>query len=148
MTISNHHLVHFHQNHHFSHFSFKLQNNHTNSNFINIQSSTIINKVNSNMFNNKHTPIHEFHSNSQKSLKQLNNNNNNYEVRAINTTNSWSLSYLRFHMKKEHEFYHLKSQKVIIITKALKPTSRKSDYSLISEKETIPLTSKLQQSNS
>jgi len=47
-------------------------------------------------------------------------------------------------MKKEHEFYHLKPQKVTIITKALKPTSRKSDYSLNCEKETIPLTSKLQ----
>jgi hypothetical protein len=47
-------------------------------------------------------------------------------------------------MKKGHEFYHLKSQKVTTITKALKPTSRKSDYSLISEKETTPLTSKLQ----
>jgi len=44
-------------------------------------------------------------------------------------------------MKKEHEFYHLKTQKVTIIIKALKPTSRKSDYRLIGEKETIPLTS-------
>ena len=51
-------------------------------------------------------------------------------------------------MKKEQEFYHSKPQKLTIITIALKPTSRKSDYSLISEKETIPLTSKLQQSNS
>jgi hypothetical protein len=47
-------------------------------------------------------------------------------------------------MKKEHEFYHSKPQNVTIITKILKTTSRKSDYSLISEKEIIPLTSKLQ----
>jgi len=33
-------------------------------------------------------------------------------------------------MKKEHEFYHLILQKVTIITKALKPTSRKSHYGL------------------
>jgi len=47
-------------------------------------------------------------------------------------------------MKMEHEFYHLKSQKVTTITKALKPTSRKSNYSLNCEKETtpLPLTSK------
>ena len=47
-------------------------------------------------------------------------------------------------MKKEHGFYHLKPQKVTIITKTLKLTSSKSDYSLIGEKETIPLTLKLQ----
>jgi len=41
-----------------------------------------------------------------------------------------------------------KTTKVTNITKALKPKSRKSDYSLISEKETIPLTSTLQESNS
>jgi len=46
--------------------------------------------------------------------------------------------------KKEHEFYHLNSQKATIITKALKPTSRKNDFSLNCEKETIPLTSTLQ----
>jgi len=51
-------------------------------------------------------------------------------------------------MKKEHGFYHLKPQKVTIITKTLKPTSRKSDYSFLGEKETIPLTSTLQHSNS
>ena len=48
-------------------------------------------------------------------------------------------------MKKEHGFYHLKPQKVTIIIKTLKPTSRKSDYSLNCEKETIPLTSMLEQ---
>jgi len=51
-------------------------------------------------------------------------------------------------MKMEHEFYHLRSQKVTIIIKAVKSISRKSDYSLISEKETILLTSILQEFNS
>jgi len=51
-------------------------------------------------------------------------------------------------MKKKHVFYHLNSQKVTIITKTLKPTSTKNDYNLISEKETIPFTSILQESNS
>jgi len=45
----------------------------------------------------------------------------------------------QFYMKKEHKFHHLNLQKVTIITKARKPTSRKSDYSLMVKRRLSPL---------
>ena len=47
-------------------------------------------------------------------------------------------------LEKGARILSFKTTKATIISKALKPTSRKSDYSLNCEKETIPLTSTLQ----